>query len=480
MEFLEATPTDAQTTTTDTAPTIVFSPFPAWTIPVRTGPLYPGRPGRTRSQDLPPYPSPPPPLQTNNPVDPSVTDNGGGGGVAVPTDVPGVIAPIAPIAPISPIAPVAPKTTPVVGGEITFQPGSPTAFRGAITPTASSVSSSTGGGPYTLVPSSVTGLLFAFAFMGTLILGFVAGALFMKYTRFGLRNGSRRQKELKDKEKGDIAEQLRLLTDTLGHRNDRLDREEKYIQSTGNQGDFLPPWYHNRHYSGMYPQGFDRLHPQSAPDQNGYQDWTGPYTSAALGSPVTPAGSPLSSLRQQQPTFRHQPRVINLPPSSPSLASSQSPSAEISDVYVPKGEWFTNGSASSSSPSSNGSAPDLNAFKVGKRRPQMQEEGIGEDSLFDIESPTHNPQATSQTRMINLPPSQAHAPSSSSTDTYGPNGDWSTNGSAPSSPNGSAPNLHAHEVEKRRPQMQEEGIGEDSLFDIENPSHNPHVTSRIF
>ncbi|KAG0276435.1 hypothetical protein BGZ95_007542 [Linnemannia exigua] len=306
----------------------------------------------------------------------------------------------------------------------------------------------------------------------------------MKYTRFGLRNGHRRQIEHKDKEKGDIAEQLRLLTDTLGHRNDRLDREEKYIQSTGSQGDFLPPWYHNRHYSGVYPQGFDRLHPQLVPDLNGYQDWANPYTSAALGSPVPHAGSPLSSLRQQQSTLSHQPRVINFPPSSPSQASSksqvQSPSTENSDVYGPKGEWSTNGSASSSSSSSNGSAPDLHAYEVGRRRPQMQEEGIGEDSLFYIESPIHNPQATGQTRMTNIPPSQTHLPSSSSADIHGPNGDWSTNGSAPSSPNASAPNLRAYEVEKRRPQMQEAGLGEDSLFDIENPSHNPHVTSRVF
>ncbi|KAF9135242.1 hypothetical protein BGW39_003922 [Mortierella sp. 14UC] len=395
--------------------------------------------------------------------------------------MPGIIAPIVPTAPIAPAT-----TTATVGGDITFQPGAPTVFRDAISPTASSASSSAGGS-YTLVPSSVTGLLFAFAFAGALILGFVAGALFMKYTRFGGHHRGRRQKEHKEKS-GDIAEQLRLLTDTLGHRNDRLDREEKYIQSAtaagaGNGADFLPPWYHGRHYSGMYPQGFDRLHPQSVTDQSGYQDWVGQYASAALGSPVTP-GSPMFSLRQQQSTIR-QPRVINLPPPSPSQTSSssqsqsqaQSPSAENSNIYEPKGEWSTNGSASSSS---SGSAPDLHAFEVEKRRPQIQEEGIGEDSLFDIESPTHNPQATnSKARMINLPPSQAHPPSSENANVYELNGDWSANGSTPSS-NSSAPDLHAYEVEKRRPQIQEVGIGEDSLFDIESPSHNPHVTSRVF
>ncbi|KAF9908783.1 hypothetical protein EC991_009486 [Linnemannia zychae] len=482
MDFLETTPTDPQTSTTaDISPTGVFSPFPTWTIPIRTGPLYPGRPGRTSSQDLPSSPSPPPPPQTNSPGSPTAT-NSGEGVIVVPTDIPGIIAPIVPI---SPTAPAATKTT---GGDIIFHASSPTAFRGAITPTASSGSPSAGGS-YTLVPSSVTSLLFAFAFVGALILGFVAGALFMKYTRFGGYHRGRHQKEHKEKS-GDIAEQLRLLTNTLGDRNDRLDREEKYIQSAtaagaaGNGPDFLPPWYHGRHYSGMYPQGFDRLHPQSVPDQSGYQDWASQYASATLGSPVTP-GSPMFSLHQQQSTIR-QPRMINLPPSPPSQTSSsfqsqsqaQSPSAENSDVYGPKGEWSTNGSASSSS---NDSASDLHAFEVKKRRPQIQEEGIGEDSLFDVESPIHNPQATnSKPRMITLPPSQAHSSSSENANVNEPNGSRSSNEFVPSSPSDSSPYPHAYEVEKRRPQTQEAGIGEDSLFDIEGPIHNPHITSRIF
>ncbi|KAF8948166.1 hypothetical protein BGZ47_006129 [Haplosporangium gracile] len=462
MELFETLP--ASTTDTPTAypnpitGTFVFTDFPSWAIPTRTEPLYPGRPGRTTTQDLS--------VPTNNPKEPTAnptfTDNGGEGVVVVvvPTSEPGIIAPIGSIATSALLGGTTTTTTAsseTLAG-ITLQPGSPTSFRGVITPTASSASLA---GSYTLVPSSVTGLLFGFAIAGALIIGFAAGALFMKYTRFGRRKEHR-------KEKGELTEQLRLLTDTLGHRNDRLDREEKHIEATTNQSDFLPTWYHNRHLSGMHPGPWtDRLHPQSVMDQSVFQDWAGPYTPAAVSSPVTP-GSPMASLRHH-PTFR-QPRVINLPPSQ-----SQSPAAEKSDVYGPKGECSTVGASLS------GSTPDLR--EIEKRRPQIQEEGVGEDSLFNIGQSSHNPHVSStgdnerhESNESEWSFSSRKNTSSSGSSTFSSNGGER---STPSSSNGSAPDLHVLEVEKRRPQIQEEGVGEDSLFDMGHPSHNPHVTGRI-
>ncbi|KAG9065877.1 hypothetical protein KI688_002174 [Linnemannia hyalina] len=472
MEPSEIPP--ASTTTDPSIPspnpaseTFDFTEFPPWTVPTRTGSLYPGRPGRKTTQDLP--------ESTNNPgpgeptANPIATDNGGGG-IVVPTLQPGIIAPIGNTTTTS-TALLGGTTTIAAAGEplrgITLQPGSPTPFRGVITPTASSASSS---GSYTLVPSSVTGLLFGFAIAGALFIGFVAGAIFMKYTRFG---GGRRRKEQR-REKGELTEQLRLLTDTLGHRNDRLDHEEKHIEATANQADFLPSWYHGRHLTGMYPGPWaDRLHPQSVMDQSAYRDWVGgPYTPvAAVSSPVTPS-SPIASLRHH-PTNR-QPRVINLPPSQ-----SQSPTAENSDTYGPKGEWSTAGTSTVSS--SNGSTLDL--YEIEKRRPQIQEEGVGEDSLFNIDQPSHNPHVYSQGDSGVHSPIRSDWSTSSSNDSSSGNSSSSGGGgerSTPSSSNGSsAPDLHVFEVEKRRPQIQEEGVGEDSLFDVDHPSHNPHVTGRI-
>jgi hypothetical protein len=281
----------------------------------------------------------------------------------------------------------------------------------------------------------------------------------MKYTRFGRRKEHR-------KEKGELTEQLRLLTDTLGYRNDRLDREEKHIEATANQADFLPPWYHNRHFSGMYPGPWaDRLHPQSIMDQSVYQDWAGAYTPATVSPPVSP-GSPMASIRQH-PTFR-QPRAVNLLPSQ-----SQSPTAENSNVYGPKGEWSTTDTSNASA--SNGSSPDLH--KIEKRRPQIQEEGVGKDSLFNIDHPSHNPHVSSTRYAVHG--SIGSERSFSSSDNSSSGGKRSdVERSAPSS-NGSTPDIHVFGVEKRRPQIQEEGVGEDSLFAVGHPSHNPHVTGRI-
>lgn len=118
----------------------------------------------------------------------------------------------------------------------------------------------------------MTGVVFAFAFIGALAIGFVAGVLVMKYSRFSCRKDN-------IKALGEITEQLRVFSDTLRQRNDLLDREEKNIQAAVNQADFLPPWY--RHWNDIYS---DRLHPQSVPVQIYYQDWATLLAAAALYS----------------------------------------------------------------------------------------------------------------------------------------------------------------------------------------------------
>lgn len=189
-------------------------------------------------------------------------------------------------------------------------------------------------------------------------MGLVAGVAVMKCTRFG------RRKDLK-KAQGELIEQLRNLTDTIGQRNDLLDREEKNIQAAANQADFLPAWYRNQ----------SSLHPQSVPDQTYYQDWATPFGSS---------GSPLVSSTLRQP------RVINLPP------TQLPPDVEIGG---PKGEWSNaHADVVTASSSSQGSASDLNEFE--RRRPQIQEEGQGEDSLFDIGNQSHNPHAINSNSVV--------------------------------------------------------------------------------
>lgn len=178
-------------------------------------------------------------------------------------------------------------------------------------------------------------------------MGLVAGVGVMKYTHFG------RRKDLK-KAQGELIEQLRNLTDTIGQRNDLLDREEKNIQAAANQSS---------------------LHPQSVPDQTYYQDWATPFGSS---------GSPLVSSTLRQP------RVINLPP------TQLPPDVEIGG---PKGEWSNaHADVVTASSSSQGSASDLNEFE--RRRPQIQEEGQGEDSLFDIGNQSHNPHAINSNSIV--------------------------------------------------------------------------------
>ncbi|KAH7048980.1 hypothetical protein BKA57DRAFT_438112 [Linnemannia elongata] len=317
---------------------------------------------------LPPPDWPTPPViittttttTTTNPSEPTNTTSG----QIIPTDSPktttdGEIVNPPPTSTSNDINPTARTTTTTAGGSgggVTLPPGIATSFRGDVSSTQPSSLPGGSGDSYTLVSSSVSGVVLALAFIGVLVMGLVAGVVVMKYTRFGRR---------KDQEKvqGELIEQLRNLTDTIGQRNDLLDREEKNIQAAANQADFLPAWYRNQ----------SSLHPQSVPDQTYYQDWATPFGSS---------GSPLVSSTLRQP------RVINLPP-------TQLPP----DVGGPKGEWSNaNADVVTASSSSQGSASDLNEFE--RRRPQIQEEGQGGDSLFDIGNQSHNPHAINSNSIV--------------------------------------------------------------------------------
>lgn len=267
----------------------------------------------------------------------------------------------------------------VSGGNITLRPGAPTTYRNDAAGTNSpAISGSVISGP-------MTGVVFTFAFMGALLIGFVTGFLITKYTRLGGREGESEQKD-------ELTEQLQLLTDTLGQQNQHLVQrhqyqhqhqhrsylnEEKLAHATANQTEFLPLFmadhsileHHARRGGGVV----DRLQPHSVPDHNQYQDWD------SVGSPFMP-GSPMVSGQ----------------PASPTTATLTSPSPLVSHplpvLFPPdgeadalKGEWPTK------SMSSNTSVSDQSEFER-RRRPQIQEEGQGEDSLFDVERPSHNPQ----------------------------------------------------------------------------------------
>ncbi|KAG0218438.1 hypothetical protein BGX33_007400 [Mortierella sp. NVP41] len=265
------------------------------------------------------------------------------------------------------------------GGDITLQPGSPTSFlNNPAGPTALSISGSVISGP-------MTGAVFTFAFLGALIIGFVAGVLVFKFTRLGDAVG-RRRRDRKD----ELTEQLRLLTDTLSQQNQqqqqlaqeqhyRRDRsyldEEKLEHAVANQADFIPLYMtRNTALSGLGGVGggrgggsFDRLHPQSIPDQNMYQDWD------SVGTPFMP-GSPMVSIRHvvtpKSGSFPT-PRVTLL---SPTHLSSD---VETGDSKAMGGELGVHDLFSSSA---NASVSDLNVFE--RRRPQIQEEGQGADMVF--------------------------------------------------------------------------------------------------
>ncbi|KAF9124939.1 hypothetical protein BGX30_000691 [Mortierella sp. GBA39] len=222
----------------------------------------------------------------------------------------------------------------VSGGNITLRPGAPTTYRNNAAGTNSPTISGSA------ISGSMTGVVFAFSFLGTLLIGFVAGFLITKYTRLGGREGENEQND-------ELTEQLRLLTDTLGQQNKHLVQrhhyqhhrqhrsylnEEKLAHATVNQAEFLPLFIANHSVVGGRAGGgggggggaIDRLQPQSAPDHNQYQDWD------SVGSPFMP-GSPM---------------VLGQPVS---LATTVTPPALLppdGETDALKGEWPTKGESS--------------------------------------------------------------------------------------------------------------------------------------
>jgi hypothetical protein len=257
----------------------------------------------------------------------------------------------------------------------------------------------------------MTAVVLTFAFLGALIIGLVAGFLIAKYTRLG---GSRKRKE----QKGQLTEQLRLLTESIGQRNDynhyrrqqhpqerpfNLDRsylQEDKLPHASFQAE-LAPLYMNRPY-GAYPTtsgaaAMDLSHPQLAPDQQShYQDWN------SAGTPLITPGASMVSIR---------PAIV---PTSAAVAALQAATAAASqaphmgtvtttllppDIEIdgPKDEWESSRAGSTISlGSKNVSASDLNEFERG--RPQHRVPGEGEDSLFGngLEVVAHNPHCLSR------------------------------------------------------------------------------------
>lgn len=80
-------------------------------------------------------------------------------------------------------------------------------------------------------------------------------------------------------------------------------------------------------------------------------------------------------------------------------------------------------------------------------------------------------------RIVHLPPTQLPP----DIEIYGSKGEWgSLSDIGGGGGNATRPSVaELNEFERRRPQMQEEGEGEGSLFNIEHPCHNPHVTAIV-
>ncbi|KAK3820520.1 MAG: hypothetical protein JOS17DRAFT_755844 [Linnemannia elongata] len=293
-------------------------------------------------------------------------------------------------------------------GVITLQPGVPTSYRSVLpTPSAAGAAAGISG---SVISGPMTGVVFAFAFIGALIIGLVAGFLVAKYTRLG---GSRKRKE----QKNQLTEQLRLLTESIGqqneynqhHRQYRLHHPEErpfnldrsYLQE--DKQSHAPyqaetaPLYMNRSYAA-YPTttaaAMRLSHPHSAPDQQHfYQDWD------AAGTPLMTPGTPMASIR---PAFV---------PTSAAVAAAQAAAASRTprlgntptllypDIEIdgPKDEWASSRAESTISLSSKHiSTSEVNEFERG--RPQHRVEGEGEDSLFGegLDVVAHSPHSISR------------------------------------------------------------------------------------
>lgn len=132
----------------------------------------------------------------------------------------------------------------------------------------------------------MTGVVFTFAFLGILVIGLVAGFLISKYTRLGGGGGGGSRRHQRD----DLTEQVRLLINTIGQRNDRnfdnnprqpyrndrsyLDEEKFAHASVTNHGERLPLHMNGRQSvtstiaaaHGGGDGDSERLHSHSIPD----------------------------------------------------------------------------------------------------------------------------------------------------------------------------------------------------------------------
>ncbi|KAF9921605.1 hypothetical protein FBU30_008323 [Linnemannia zychae] len=460
---IELTPIPSNPTSTD-----VFLSSPSWTIPTRTGPLYKGRPTAILESSSP------------APTHPNVitpTKNGNGGNVIIPTSK---LENILPGESIASSEVTGGTATVLVTEAITFQPGSATSFRGSSTSTPSLQSSTEA---YTLVPSSMTSLLFAFAFIGALVVGIVMGIVIMKYTRFAQKDGCWYRET--NKEKGDLAEQLRLLTNTLEHQNDRLDREEKQtyamMDASSHSSEFLPSWYYHHPRHGFYSP-FDRLQPQSIVDKRANQEWIGPNMAP------TPLDSPTISNQSSPRNMHASPRQFSCLSSFPTHDATVN--ARKNDLSLTDVNSSSSGQDNTLLTSDN--LTDLIEPEVEKRRPQIQEEGVGHESLFDIDYPCQNPQLpwgansmANNALLVNRSNNEL-ACSDGIRDNNNNNNSNNiinahSNNHGQAESTGEPPRVQAtrpYETKAnniRRPQRQEAGIGEESLFNVEYPCHNPHA-----
>ncbi|KAK5799082.1 hypothetical protein F5H01DRAFT_326882 [Linnemannia elongata] len=296
---------------------------------------------------------------------------------------------------------------PTIGG-VTLQPGSPTTFHNPSGISSTSTPATSG----SVISAPMTGVVFTFAFLGALIIRLVAGFLIAKYTRLGGGGGGRSRRQERDA----LTEQVRLLVDTVGQYNsrniddnpqqpDRHDRsyfdEEKFAHaSMPNQGERIPFYMNGRQsvastINAAYGGGdaeTERLHSRSIPDQNHYQDWDLANTPlmfrhTAMASPPTGPSITNRDIRPEPSgagTLLN-PRVVHLPPTQ--LQSDV-------EIYDPKGEWgsLADIEGGGGGNASRSSIADLNELE--RRRPQIQVEGEGEESLFNIKHSCHNPHVT--------------------------------------------------------------------------------------
>ncbi|KAF9917817.1 hypothetical protein FBU30_000507, partial [Linnemannia zychae] len=244
---------------------------------------------------------------------------------------------------------------------IDFQPGLPTTFsmpNGAISTNAAEI-------PVRVILGSMSGIVFAFAFLGALVIGLVIGFLLAKCTRLG-GSANRFRKQQKD----ELTEQLRLLTDTLSHRTmgdiheryfdnsqaartfqyDRSylnDEKHTYVPEESRQLETIPLYFYNDHVrqsvvsATTAPQGdieTERLNRYSIPSQS-LHHWDHANSDAPITSPIYRTAPGISaSVKARRPilsnpfqTGGRETRAVRLPV-QPNLAVNVPESKELGEL----------------------------------------------------------------------------------------------------------------------------------------------------